>query len=111
MKRGGRKQKRIYKVNINPLKIKVMHVITGKVLALTDKVEGQNERGDWARRSIIVEYGDEYPRKVCITAGNAERIATIESLELGKYYAFGVVFESREVNGNWFTDIRFVRLA
>lgn len=88
-----------------------MHVITGKVLALTDKVEGQNERGDWARRSVIVEYGDEYPRKVCITAGNAERIATIESLELGKYYAFGVVFESREVIGNWFTDIRFVRLA
>ena len=63
MRRGGRKQKRIYKVNINPLKIKVMLVITGKVLALTDKVEGQNERGDWARRSVIVEYGDEYQEK------------------------------------------------
>lgn len=88
-----------------------MHVITGKVLALTDKVEGQSQRGDWARRSVIVEYGDEYPRKVCITAGSEDRIATIESLELGKYYAFGVVFESRETNGNWFTDIRFVRLA
>ena len=88
-----------------------MHVITGKVLALTDKVEGQNANGEWVRRSVIVEYGDDYPRKVCITAGNEQRIAILESLELGKYYAFGVVFESRDVNYNWFTDIRFIRLA
>lgn len=88
-----------------------MHVINGKVLALTDKVEGVSERGEWVRRSVIVEYGDEFPRKVCITANNAERVATLESLELGKYYAFGVVFDSREVGSVWFTDVRLIRLC
>lgn len=88
-----------------------MHVINGKVLALTDKVEGVSERGEWVRRSVIVEYGDEYPRKVAITANNAERVAVLESLELGKYYAFGVVFDSREVGSVWFTDVRFIRLC
>lgn len=88
-----------------------MHVINGKVLALTDKIEGVSERGEWVRRSVIVEYGDEYPRKVCITANNDERVATLESLELGKYYAFGVVFVSREIDDVWFTDVRFIRLC
>lgn len=87
-----------------------MFKVTCQIIEILPEEVGRSDRGDWVRRSIIVQYGDEWPRKLCITATNEGNAAILGALRQGEMRTIGVAFSSREREGRWFTDCRFVRL-
>ena len=87
-----------------------MALLTCHVLQVLEEESGSGARGDWVRRSVIVEIGDEYPRKLCVTAYSQEKADVLARLILGQLVQMHVTFESREHEGRWFTDCRFVRI-
>lgn len=88
-----------------------MALLTAHVLNVLPEECGSGTKGDWVRRSVIVEHGDEYPRKLCITAFSREKADILGDLKVGVIYRFMITFESREHEGKWYTDCKFVRLV
>lgn len=88
-----------------------MALLTCHVLAVLPEESGSGTRGDWVRRSVIVEHGEEYPRKLCVTAFSQEKADTLGALIPNQLVQMHITFESREHEGRWFTDCRFVRLV
>lgn len=88
-----------------------MAKLTAHVLQVLPEECGSGTKGDWVRRSVIVEHGEEYPRKLCITAFSQEKADILGSLIVGALHQFMITFESREHEGRWFTDCKFVRLV
>lgn len=88
-----------------------MALLTCHVLQVLEEECGSGTRGDWVRRSIVVEHGEEYPRKLCVTAYSREKADVLAGLTQGQLVQMHITFESREHEGRWFTDCRFVRLV
>lgn len=88
-----------------------MALLTCHVLQVLTEESGSGTRGDWVRRSVIVEHGEEYPRKLCVTAYSQEKADVLAGLIRGQLVQMHITFESREHEGRWFTDCRFVRLV
>lgn len=88
-----------------------MALLTCHVLQVLTEESGSGTRGDWVRRSVIVEHGEEYPRKLCVTAYSQEKADILATLSPGQLLQMHITFESREHEGRWFTDCRFVRLV
>ena len=87
-----------------------MALLVCHVLQVLQEESGSGTRGDWVRRSVIVEHGEEYPRKLCVTAFSQEKADILPDLTPGLLDQMHVAFESREHNGRWFTDCRFVHM-
>lgn len=88
-----------------------MALLTCHVLQVLQEECGSGTRGDWVRRSVIVEHGEEYPRKLCVTAFSQEKADVLATLTPGQLVQMHITFESREYEGRWFTDCRFVRIV
>ena len=88
-----------------------MALLTCQVLQVLQEESGSGTRGDWVRRSVIVEHGEEYPRKLCVTAFNQEKADILAALTPGLLIQMHITFESREHDGRWYTDCRFVRMV
>jgi hypothetical protein len=43
-----------------------MH-ITGKLLTLLPLQTGKGKNGDWKKQDLIIEAGDAFPKKICIS--------------------------------------------
>ena len=83
--------------------------LIGHVVAILPEEAGSSAKGDWVRRTFVIEYGDEYPRKCAITATDEQRVAQVASLQVGQLVWCTVSISSREYEGRWFTDVRLVR--
>lgn len=57
----------------------------------------------WKKKEWVAETFGQYPKKVKLQCFG-DRSDTMNP-ELGKSYSFSIDIESREWNGNWFTDI------
>ena len=88
-----------------------MALLTCHVLQVLQEESGSGTRGDWVRRSVIVEHGEEYPRKLCGTAFSQEKADILAALTPGLLVQMHITFESREHDGRWYTDCRFVRMV
>lgn len=88
-----------------------MALLTCHVLQVLKEESGSGTRGDWVRRSVIVEHGEEYPRKLCVTAYSQDKADVLAGLIHGQLVQMHITFESREHEGRWFTDCRFVRIV
>lgn len=88
-----------------------MALLTCNVLQVLTEESGSGTRGDWVRRSVIVELGDDYPRKLCVTAYSQEKADILAALTPRQLVQMYVALESREHGGRWYTDCRFVRLV
>ena len=88
-----------------------MALLTCHVLQVLQEECGSGTRGDWVRRSVIVEHGEEYPRKLCVTAFSQEKADVLATLTPGQLVQMHITFESREYEERWYTDCRFVRLV
>jgi hypothetical protein len=62
------------------------------------------KNGEFTKHNVIVETLDNYPKKICLSYWN-DRIAS-GLLEEGKILNFSIDLESREYNGNWYTDVK-----
>lgn len=68
--------------------------------------EGESQRGHWVRGGAVVEYGEEYPRKVAISLFGEDKVAQAAAIPVGTPVQVTFSPESREYNGKWYTDLR-----
>ena len=82
--------------------------LQGKVVQILDEQGGEGKNGSWRKRNFILEIPGKYPKKVCITqwGDNIDQQAVSEGLEI----TASVDIQSREYNGNWYTDIKAWRV-
>ncbi|MGI6719012.1 MAG: DUF3127 domain-containing protein [Bacteroidales bacterium] len=67
------------------------------------------KNGEFTKHNVIVETLDNYPKKICLSYWN-DRIAS-GLLEEGKILNFSIDLESREYNGNWYTDVKLWKVS
>lgn len=79
--------------------------IEGIIIMDIPMKEGVSKAGNpWKKKEWVLETTGEYPKKVKFDFFG-ERAVT-NHLEVGKRYQISYDIESREYNGNWYTDIR-----
>lgn len=83
--------------------------LTAKLVQIIAPVTGMGKNGEWKRQNIILETEGMYPKKVCITLWG-DKVGD-PLLKEGAMLAVSFDIESREFNGNWYTDLRAWRLA
>ena len=74
--------------------------LEAKVISITEKT-GQSAKGQWTSQQIIVETFGQFPKKIALKNFNNK----VQNIEVGRIYNFEYNLESREYNGNWFTDV------
>ena len=78
--------------------------IEGLIISDLGQKDGISKAGNpWKKHEWLLETTGQYPRKVKFTVFG-ERVNTI-TFECGKRYIIQVDAESREYNGNWYTDL------
>ncbi|MDD2799184.1 MAG: DUF3127 domain-containing protein [Bacteroidales bacterium] len=78
--------------------------ITGKIVQLLPLQTGQGKNGVWKKQDYIIEFGDQYPKKVCFNIWG-DKIDTFD-LKEGEEVKVDFDIESREFNGRWYTDVK-----
>lgn len=78
--------------------------IKGKVVANLGLQKGTSKAGkEWAKSTVVIEYGDQYPKKIALdNLKNAEEFA---KLAVGTEGVFHIEVESREFNERWYTSV------
>lgn len=78
--------------------------IKGKVVANLGVQNGTSKAGkNWAKATVVIEYGDQYPKKVAID--NMKNADSFGALPVGTEGTFHIEVESREFNGRWYTSV------
>ena len=82
--------------------------LQGNVVQILDEQGGEGKNGRWRRRNFILEIPGKYPKKVCITqwGDNIDQ----QAVQIGMDIIASVDIQSREYNGNWYTDIKAWRV-
>lgn len=75
-----------------------------KLIEKIAPITGEGKNGQWKKQNLIFETEGQYPKKVCVSVWG-DKINT-EDLKVGESYDVGFDVESREYNGNWYTDVR-----
>ncbi len=78
--------------------------IQGRIIEMLEPKGGQSARGSWKKQELIIETNESFPKKICIANWNDK--IDISSLKPGDEVTASVNIESREYNGNWYTDIK-----
>lgn len=78
--------------------------LTAKLIQVLPAQTGTGKNGEWKRQNIILETDGMYPKKVCITLWGDKTNPAI--LQVGNMLTISFDVESREYNGNWYTDLR-----
>jgi hypothetical protein len=80
--------------------------LTAKLIQVMPVQSGTGKTGgEWKRQNIILETDGMYPKKVCITLWG-DRVNDAAALQIGNMLDISFDIESREYNGNWYTDLR-----
>ncbi|MFW5721075.1 MAG: DUF3127 domain-containing protein [Bacteroidota bacterium] len=82
--------------------------LEGKVIEIIEPKTGESARGPWKKQEIILETEDAYPKKICMINWNDK--VDISSLQTGQRVKAFINIESREYNGNWFTDVKIWKI-
>ena len=82
--------------------------LQGKVVQILDEQSGEGKNGSWRKRNFILEIPGKYPKKVCIIqwGDNIDQ----QAVQIGMDITVSVDIQSREYNGNWYTDIKAWRV-
>jgi hypothetical protein len=80
--------------------------IQGKLIQVLPIESGTSKSGkDWTQQTIIVETGDQYPKKVAIQCPE-KLIDTVRNYQIGHTITCQVNIESRESGGKWYTSVK-----
>ncbi len=82
--------------------------IQGRLIEILEPKTGQSSRGSWKKQEFIIETDESFPKKICIANWNDK--ADLSNLRPGDNVTASVNIESREYNGNWYTDIKVWKL-
>lgn len=78
--------------------------INGTIKQILPLKTGEGKSGTWKRQDIVVEYGDKYPKLVCITLWGDQ--ADTPGLLVNSRITAHVDVQSREYQGRWYTDVK-----
>lgn len=81
-------------------------IINGTFIKSLPKVEGDSSRGHWVRGGFVIEYGDEYPRKVAFSLFGEDKVAAAQAIAPNTSVQVKYAPESREFNERWYTELR-----
>lgn len=79
--------------------------ITGKVTHRLPVQSGESQRGPWQKVGVIIDTLDQYPKQICFTCWG-DLCDMAKTLKQGEVITAAINIESREYNGNWYTDVR-----
>jgi hypothetical protein len=80
--------------------------IQGKLIQVLPIESGTSKSGkDWKQQTIIVETGDQYPKKIAIQCPE-KLMSRIGDYQVGQTITCSVNIESRESGGKWYTSIK-----
>lgn len=82
--------------------------VQGKIIDKLQPKGGQTARGAWKKHEIIVETNETYPKKICMASWNDK--VDLTNFNPGDEVTASINIESREYNGNWYTDIRIWKM-
>ena len=82
-----------------------MLIINGTFIQALPTVEGDSQRGHWVRGGFVIEYGDDFPRKVAFTCFGEDKVAQSQSIPQGCPVQVDFRPESREFNGRYYTEL------
>ena len=82
--------------------------ITAKLVQLLPLQTGTGKNGEWRKQDIIVETGDKFPKKVCVSLWG-DKIDD-SKLKVGNMLRIDFDVESREYNSRWYTDVKAWRV-
>lgn len=77
---------------------------TAKLIQVLPLQTGNGKNGQWKKQDIIVETGDQYPKKVCVSIWGDKINESL--LKAGTMLTISFDVESREYNGRWYTDVK-----
>lgn len=78
--------------------------IKGRVVANLGVQNGTSKAGkNWAKATVVVEYGDQYPKKIALD--NMKNADSFGALAIGTEGTFHIEVESREFNNRWYTSV------
>lgn len=78
--------------------------IKGKVVANLGVQKGTSKAGkEWAKATVVIEYGDQYPKKIALD--NMKNADSFGALAVDTEGTFNIEVESREFNGRWYTSV------
>ena len=78
--------------------------LTAKLIQLLPLQTGAGKNGEWKKQEIIVETGDKFPKKVCISVWGDK--IDVQKLQVGNMLRIDFDVESREYNSRWYTDVK-----
>ncbi|MBB4037179.1 hypothetical protein GGR21_003094 [Dysgonomonas hofstadii] len=78
--------------------------LIAKLIQVLPVQTGMGKNGEWRKQSIILETDGMYPKKVCVTIWGDK--INVAALQEGTMLDVQFDAESREYNGNWYTDLR-----
>lgn len=78
--------------------------LEGKLIVKLDPITGEGRNGPWKKQSFVIETLDNYPKKVCFTIWG-DRVP-LNNFTESDTIRVSFDAESREYNGNWYTDLK-----
>ena len=80
--------------------------ITGKLIQKLPVKSGVSSSGNnWSKAEFVIETMDQYPKKVCANLWG-DRARALDQFQEGSIITVSFDLESREFNGNWYTDVK-----
>lgn len=77
--------------------------LKAKVKQVLPIQSGVSSRGEWKKATLIMEYGEEYPKEVAVS--NMKKADDFGNIPVGTELIMQVEATSREFNGKWYTNI------
>lgn len=78
--------------------------LIAKLIQVLPVQTGMGKNGEWRKQNIVLETDGMYPKKVCVTLWGDKINESV--LQVGSVLDVSFDIESREYNGNWYTDLR-----
>lgn len=88
-----------------------MQTIQGRIVKFLPKQEGESSRGHWVKAGVVIEYGDEYPKKAAFSIFGEERLLMCAGLSQGMEVKINYNPESREYQDRWYTDLNCIGIS
>ena len=80
--------------------------ITGKLIQKLPGKSGVSSSGNnWSKAEFVIETVEQYPKKVCANLWG-DRARALDQFQEGSLITVSFDLESREFNGNWYTDVK-----
>lgn len=80
-------------------------VLSGKVTTICDRIEGENENGQWSRQDVVIRTLGEHPKTVALTL-SGEKCKIADTLQEGMLIEAYFEPESREHDKRYYTQLR-----